>query len=116
MILYTDTERRLLRILSDGNPHLKDELKDVMNEGQDCSDHNLSQFILRINEKLSHIGQKVVCINNGRQKQARYQHIRTLHGPEDHRNTSRRNVDNFGRKINRVSIEENNNGSETTEE
>jgi hypothetical protein len=76
---YTPTQRRILDILSDGQPHLR---KDVMLAMQDteASREALAVHIARIRRKLLPIGQTIL----GTRKDRRfyYIHVRLLNNQE----------------------------------
>lgn len=78
---FTPTEQRILRVLSDGMPHHRNELIAVLWDEM-TTDVTVRQHIFRIRKKLSPIGQDIVCVmtgNNGFQ----YRQMRMLHSAND---------------------------------
>ena len=75
---FTKTELAILKILSDGRPHLISEMK---YELDDLGQINLKVHISNMRKKLKPSGQGIVCVFI--QRQTGYQHVRFLHSPYD---------------------------------
>lgn len=77
---FTATEQRILDVLSDGLSHVRQELKDVLEDelaGKDA----LSFHMMNIRRKLEPIGQSVVCELRGRK--VLYRHVILLRSLND---------------------------------
>jgi DNA-binding CsgD family transcriptional regulator len=76
---FTDTEKRILALLSDGMPHTRDEIRSVLNDNM-ATNSCLKSHISHIRDKLP-AGQRVICELNGRGIQ--YRHVRLLLDPAE---------------------------------
>ena len=79
---YTPTEKRMLKLLSDGLPHKRQEL-------HSCLEDELSQLdaiqphLSRIRHRIRAVGEDIICVLH--QRTIAYQHVRTLCSPYDGR-------------------------------
>lgn len=71
---YTPTQRAILRVLSDGEPHLKEDLLSAMPDDL-CSVENLRNHISGLRKRLPP-DQYVVCVL--RYRRVYYQHVKSL--------------------------------------
>jgi hypothetical protein len=72
---YTPTQRRMLRLLADGRPHPRAELKACLVD--ELGDWNNVQFhISRIRKRLRPKGQDILCVVAN--QQISYRHVRLL--------------------------------------
>ncbi len=76
---YTKTEVKILKMLSDGLPHTRDELKTCMDDPL-ATNTNLKAHIHRLRGKLKMVGESIVCeLCPG----IRYRHVRLLYNPNE---------------------------------
>jgi DNA-binding response OmpR family regulator len=81
---FTPNEAKILEVLSDGKP--RNELKAALDPKypEMVESALIYVHVNRIRNKLSQIGETVVCISLEGRKMA-YQHVRLLHSPYDGR-------------------------------
>lgn len=76
---FTPTQQLVIDALSDGKPHLKQELRDVL--GCEEDDYNkLRVTISNLRIRLRPIGQDIVC--RVQYRRIYYQHVRLLNSSE----------------------------------
>lgn len=79
---FTPTQRRILRLLSDGKPHTKEEVKGCL--GDELASMSAVYFqISRLRQKLATKGEDIVYATNGFGLRKAYRHVRLLHDPSD---------------------------------
>lgn len=57
---YTPTQKRILSVLSDGMPHLHEELRGCLNDELSC-DVNLRMHLCLLRKKVRTLGQDIIC-------------------------------------------------------
>ncbi len=80
---FTPTQLRILRRLSDGLPHSKEEMIKTIDELATLGMFSQQLWILR--KKLLPLGQDIVCRTHGGGRQHAYQHVRLLASANDGR-------------------------------
>jgi hypothetical protein len=73
--IYVGIQHRLIEMLSDTRPHLREELMLCLNDGQATPRH-LSRHIGALRRKLRPIGHDIVCVLMNRR--IGYQHVMLL--------------------------------------
>jgi len=76
---YTDSQKAILEILSDGRNHKREELLISLPTKSDGL-AGLAAHLCRIRKKLRPIGQDIVCVLY--QRQVHYRHVRLLSNNE----------------------------------
>lgn len=84
-IKFTETERKLLKVLSDGKPHTVSELLPELWDAPHGRVNDIRAHMRNIRAKLEQTGHTIVCITNGVKRPVKYQHVRLLADPEDRR-------------------------------
>jgi len=75
---FTPTEKRILKLLSDGRPHKRQEVHACLED--DLSNlKSITPHISRIRVKINAVGEEIVCV--ARERSYYYQHVRLLHSP-----------------------------------
>lgn len=75
-----DVEKKILALLSDGQPHTKEEIHTCL--WDECgSVNNVYQHISVLRKKLRPIGQDIVCTTRGNRYRNQYQHVILLRSP-----------------------------------
>lgn len=77
---FTQTEMKILNLLSDGMKHLKKDLSEAMYQDREGV-NTLSVHVTRINKILRPIGQEIITQLIGRDSY--YRHVRLLVNPND---------------------------------
>lgn len=78
---FTATEQRILRVLSDGMPHSRHEIRAVLPDDM-AGDEAVRQHIFNMRKKLHPIGQDLVCVMTGNAG-FQYRQVRMLHSASD---------------------------------
>ena len=73
---YTKTEQQILKLLSDGRRHTKDELKELLTQNNLNMNAALNMHITRIRKKLQPIGEDLICEFSARR--IHYRHVRLI--------------------------------------
>ena len=81
MTRFTPTEQRFLDLLSDGQPHGREELRGLLNDSL-CDLSRIQIHVSRLRAKLRPLGQDIVCELGGG---IHYRHVRLLANPYDGR-------------------------------
>jgi hypothetical protein len=68
---FTPIQRRMLLVLSDGQPHAAAELHACLYE-RDAPLSNIQSHITAIRKRIRPKGQDIICVQNG---ETRYQHV-----------------------------------------
>jgi DNA-binding CsgD family transcriptional regulator len=76
--MFTPTERAMLKVLSDGRRHSKDDLKCCCGP---CGSQTVNFHLANIRRKLRARHEDIVCVL--RHKSLWYQHVRLLASPYD---------------------------------
>jgi hypothetical protein len=79
-IKFTPTQQRLLKVLSDGMPHKREELMACLADGL-SNPVTVNNHLADIRKFLRLIGQDIICEFIHRQRQ--YRHVRLLNSVDD---------------------------------
>lgn len=71
---FTPTERRILKVLSDGKPHTRKELFACLPDDL-ASLSSIKPHLTKLRKKLRPLGQEIVCLI---EKHVRYQHVHVV--------------------------------------
>lgn len=76
-VVWTETEVRILKVLSDGHMHEKAHLQKCVND--ELSTHAVNSHLRNIRRKLRPIGEDIIC--QFYDKKLFYRHVRLLTSP-----------------------------------
>jgi DNA-binding response OmpR family regulator len=80
MPTYTETQKRILQVLSDGLRHKRQELVDCLDDPL-ANPNTISVHLTYLRRKLNPIGEDVICVKSA--KGYHYQHVRLLRKPDE---------------------------------
>lgn len=73
----TRTERKILRVVSDGKPHTREELRACLLD-QRSQDATVAVHLTGLRKKINPMGLDIICVWHRRQR--KYQWVKLLHG------------------------------------